>query len=525
MKNLFSYKDFVNEKFEQVNEAKKANPVNLFKKDVKNIIEGLFTQSKKMEYEFDKDGFPTEVKFEITKKDFMYLDEVDVLKNEFSKGVLKKREFVPVLNLDEKEEEKEGDKSVYTIKFKIKKEGVEKAKEENKEKNPRSKQFDRDSDKQLKAKLKSDKTNDADKEKIMDILKGRGVDFKNPFLEEDDDKKSDEDAEKEAEKAAKEEEKKDKKKKSIKESVETTDKTGTDDDGDEKEGDEKEDEGDEKTNEGFIGKVAKFLSKKEYNKTLDHCYDNCCEDGECCTLEEIKDCMKGMVFSKVTKKAMDEDSKLFNSLASEIHKDCKKKCDEYKKNESVFGTEEWNKKYNVKTEEEKKDINFNSLVNETVKTKVDDIKSLNEKVDEVLYYKIESLNTVKKINEENEISLTDSLYGFDDIIKEIEKDYNIKNLSKSIYELLTTKSPVVLDLVNNWHRTLILSVDPTLFHFTITYYEEDDEIWNEYLECGYVEDWADYIHTIIKLLQSFFKNSPLHPQAPKMKFIDTRKSS
>ena len=448
MKNLFSYKDFVNEKFEQVNEAKKANPVNLFKKDVKNIIEGLFTQSKKMEYEFDKDGFPTEVKFEITKKDFMYLDEVDVLKNEFSEGVLKKREFVPVLNLDEKEEEKEGDKSVYTIKFKIKKEGVEKAKEENKEKNPRSKQFDRDSDKQLKAKLKSDKTNDADKEKIMDILKGRGVDFKNPFLEEDDDKKSDEDAEKEAEKAAKEEEKKDKKKKSIKESVETTDNTGNDDDaideiddgkqdnkvkfgtdnapeinaektvkgdgselttekkeeGDEKEGDEKEGgekEGDEKTNEGFIGKVAKFLSKKEYNKTLDHCYDNCCEDGECCTLEEIKDCMKGMVFSKVTKKAMDEDSKLFNSLASEIHKDCKKKCDEYKKNESVFGTEEWNKKYNVKTEEEKEDINFNSLVNETVKTKVDDIKSLNEKVDEVLYHKPEALKTEKK-NEEKE---------------------------------------------------------------------------------------------------------------------------
>lgn len=446
MKNLFKFNEFVNEKHDSVNES--ANPVNLFKKDVKTIIDGLFTQAKKQKYEFDKDGYPTEVEFEITKKDYMYIDEVDKLTNEFSEGVLKKRESVPELHFEEREEEKDGDKSVYKIKFKIKKESVAKAKEEHKEKNPRSKQFERDSDKQLKAKLKSDKTTDGDKEKIMDLLKERGVDFENPFTKSvDDEDEDDKDMEKKAEEAAKKEEEKEKKKKkkAVKESVETTDKTGNDDDpideiddgkqdnkvkfgtdnapeinaektvkgdgselttekkeeGDEKEGDEKEDEGDEKTNEGFIGKVAKFLSKKEYNKTLDHCYDNCCEDGECCTLEEIKDCMKGMVFSKVTKKAMDEDSKLFNSLASEIHKDCKKKCDEYKKNESVFGTEEWNKKYNVKTEEEKEDINFNSLVNETVKTKVDDIKSLNEKVDEVLYHKPEALKTEKK-NEEKE---------------------------------------------------------------------------------------------------------------------------
>lgn len=347
MKNLFSYKDFINEKI-FINEAKKSDPKKLFIKDIKTILDEMFVKSSKQKYEYDKDGYPTKIEFEINETDFSV--DYDDLKNEYSEGVLKKREVLPILIFDEKKK----DKSTFIIKFNIKKENVDSVKKELKEKNPRKEQFNRDSDKQLLSKLKSKKTTVADKEKIMDVLKNRGVDYVNPF-KEDDNNISEEDMEKEAQKAAKNE--------SI-------------------------------INEALLGKIAKLFSKKEYEKTLNYCYKECCKDDEYCSLSDIKDCLKNMVFSKITKKALENDTKLFNSLADEIHKDCKKKCE--KSNESSFGSEKWDKKYNINVKKEEAKVNFNSFVNETKIKKFDEIETLTEKVNKITYTQNKPLDTEKK---------------------------------------------------------------------------------------------------------------------------------
>lgn len=79
----------------------------------------------------------------------------------------------------------------------------------------------------------------------------------------------------------------------------------------------------EKVNEGLIGKIAKILSKKEYDKTLKFVIDEI--DGDC-TKAEIKEVLSNMVFNKITKKAFKDDSMLMKSLVEELYKDCKKEC-------------------------------------------------------------------------------------------------------------------------------------------------------------------------------------------------------
>jgi len=501
MKNLFSYKAFKDVKSlneAKINEAKKkTSMVSLFKKDVKGILDDMFAQVKKPEYEFDEEGYPTKVEFEINDSDFgvSYSD----LKCEFSEGVANKRDYEPVLVFDEKEEEGKDDKK-YKISFKIKK-------EKTKLSDHKERPITKDSDKQLKDKLKDAKVSDSEKEKIMDILKDRGVEYKNPFDDEDDDKKSDEDKAKEAEKAAKKKEEKEKDKKknesveeteenevnegflgkvakflSKKEYVKTLDhvKSGLEDDFTKEDVEklvngmvfskitkkglkddkaifkslvdelykdckketknesietEKIDDGkcekcdcepcecdpniieekkeekceceaekekkcdcETEVNEGFMGKIAKILSKKEYDKTVEYVKNNC----EDITKETVKDCLSNMVFSKITKKALKEDSKLMNSLVDEIVKDCKKETKEVKESIIKFGSPEWNKKFGVEVKEDEKEVSLNELVNETVKIKKVEYKSLNETINQVYLDNevIPSLKTFKKGEDE-----------------------------------------------------------------------------------------------------------------------------
>lgn len=358
MKNLFDYKDFLKEKNVFLNEAKKANPLGLFKNDVKNILDDMFAKVKKPIYKYDSDGFPTEVEFEIVEDDFKV--GYKKLENEFSEGVLKKREYVPVLSFEEKEEEGNDSSKIYKIKFKIDKEN---SNPESK-KVDRSENLDKDSDEQLLTKLKSKKTTDVVKEKIMKLLTKRDVKYKNPFDEEDD-TKSDEELAKEAEKLAS--------------STKVTVKKGKEKVTESLEKCEKECQcNEEELNEGLLGKLGKIFSRKEYDKTLDYVMNSL--DGDC-TKEKVKDALSNMVFHKITKNAIKDDSTIMKSLEDEIYKDCKKKCDS---NESVFGTEEWNKKYGVKIEKEETEISLNSLVNETIKIQKIDEFSLNEKINQVI---------------------------------------------------------------------------------------------------------------------------------------------
>ena len=386
MKILFSYKNFVNEKFNAINEAK-ANPISLFKKDLKGLLDDMFAKVKKPEYEYDSEGFPTKVEFEIVENDFKV--KYDKIETEFSEGVLKKRSFLPVLIMDEKEEEKKGDTSTYKISFKIQKEDVKI------EKKPRKEQFERDSDDQLLAKLKSKKVSVPNKEKIIDILKARGVKYKDPFDNDADDELSEEEMEKKAAKAAA------KKNESLNhmpivENVKKEDETCECDKSKCDCGQDPEKE--EDINEGFLGKIAKVLSKKEYEKTLNHCLTTCCKDNVCCDKSDIEDCLKDMVFSKITKKTLNDDTKMFKSLVDEIYKDCKKKCDE-KANESIlkFGSDEWNKKYGIIIEKEEQEVCLDCLVNETLKNKNIEYESLNEKINNTIEYdEIKPLETKKK---------------------------------------------------------------------------------------------------------------------------------
>lgn len=194
----------INYFFDFINEAKKQDPLTLFKKDVENIIDDMFLQAKKPKYEYDDDGYPKSVEFEVVYNDW-FCDYDEELKNEFTEGVLKKREYEPSLVFDSKRQEgndKNVNKNKYFIKFKIKKVKVdEKAIEKSKEKK-RSEHFEKDSDEQLLKKLRSKRVSDANKEKIMDILKDRGVDYKNPFEEEDEYDMTEEEMMKKAEMAA-----------------------------------------------------------------------------------------------------------------------------------------------------------------------------------------------------------------------------------------------------------------------------------------------------------------------------------
>jgi hypothetical protein len=486
MKNLFSYKDFLGE-------AKKSTtPLSLFKKDVDGIISDMFLQAKKQKYEYDSDGFPTSVEFEVVYNDWFCKYDGE-LKNEFTEGVLKKRDFQPVFVYSSKDQEgkdKDTSKNTYTLKFKIKKEKVDPEELAKGEEKKRAEQFEKDSDDQLLKKLKSKKISDANKEKVMNILKDRGVDYKNPFDEDEDADMSEEEMTKQAEKEAKEKAAKKKNESyQLNESAMSTasviaqesdsfedfkigmrkefpdlfrsmsnesqieiddwlntlyDSAKIDDQQDEmldkdhlteakKEEKCKCGKGEkgkcecevekcecgkseckkcnESINEGLIGKIAKILSKAEYEKAVKHVIGHCKTEDKC-TKENVKEALKGMIFNKINKKAFEEDGKLMKSLTDEIHKEAKRRLSvsEYTKDldnpaRESFGSKEWQEKYGVNIKEEKEEVCLNCLVNETLKIKkVEDMENLNDVFNKVYEDNkvVENLEPIRKFSEKKD---------------------------------------------------------------------------------------------------------------------------
>ena len=350
MKNLFDYKAFLNEA------KKEESPVSSFKHDVKNLLDDMFAKVKKPTYTFDDEGFPTHVKFEIEKAD--YGISYDKIECEFSEGVLKKRTVLPVLKYDKKSETK-GDSPTYTIEFKISKDKVDASKMA---KTAKVDQFEKDSDDQLLSKLKSKKTSDVNKEKIMKMLVDRGVDFKNPF-DEDEDAEDEEEMDKKASKEAGA-------KKPIKESVEI-----------------KEDE--------ICGKCK--CNPCECEKC--DCGKEKCECNESLELNEImggelKPAEKKKIISEILSKEeliQPKIAKRKEELEKMSDADLFKLFSKISKKENLtFGSEEWCAKYNISLEKEEKVEYLNALVSETLKIKKVEDMSLNEKVNQIYNDNIQS---------------------------------------------------------------------------------------------------------------------------------------
>lgn len=167
MSRIKNYSNFLNE-------AKAPNYLNLFKKDIKNIIDDMFDQAKSPKYSYDNEGYPNEVEFEIVKNDYI-ISYDKPLKNEYSLGVLKKRNFEPELSFIEKYEDETGYHIIFEInKLEIDTSGMKSRKFD----------FEKDSSNQLIKKLKKEEFK-AYYDEIQDILDERGVDF--DFNEEEDD--------------------------------------------------------------------------------------------------------------------------------------------------------------------------------------------------------------------------------------------------------------------------------------------------------------------------------------------------
>jgi len=194
LKNYFSYKDFLKE-----SKKESGTPLTLFKKDVKHLLDQMFASVKKPKYTFDKDGYPTHVEFQIEENDYK-LEYKEELVNEFTAGVLKKRDTEPILKFDKKNKEGEKGSETYHICFTIKNEKIDPKRKEDEE-IPRHLNFDKDSSEQLKKKLKSDKYTSDQKIEIKEILDELGVKVKED--DDDDNYISDEDADEEAKKEAK----------------------------------------------------------------------------------------------------------------------------------------------------------------------------------------------------------------------------------------------------------------------------------------------------------------------------------
>lgn len=201
MKHLTSFNNF------GLNEAKKeTSPLDLFKKDVKSLIDDMFASAKKVKYDFDKGGFPVYVEFEIEKSDFN-VDYDKEIRAEYSEGVIKKREFEAILEFDDKWEEKKGEKNVFMISFDIKKEKIDPEKYKKEEKQ-RKYNFKKDSDEQLKKKLQSDKFTEEEKDEMIEILVDRGVEYEKDDDKEEEEEETEEEMDKKAKEAAKKKEKK-----------------------------------------------------------------------------------------------------------------------------------------------------------------------------------------------------------------------------------------------------------------------------------------------------------------------------
>jgi len=427
MKNLYGYNDFCNEdkkeKKKDLNHSKEAQEFN---KDVKNLLNSVIVTAKNIIYKYDNNDFAVEIKFKVDKKEYDLDFSTEDIVYESDDSIIEKRDFLPVLSFVEKNNEDSNNVMV----FKIRKEKIDKEKIE-KDKKDKSESVKNITDSKLLSLLKSKKVDDSYKEKIMDELDRRDIDYDDPF-------NGDELTEKEIEKLANKEAKK--KKKKITESAQSSEeyyKENRDPDHIEEllsemgfesimssqypeefenseffsadmtdeeyanaiaeyieKNDKNEDmEQEETIVEGLVGKIAKLLSKTEYNKTLDH-VKNSCEDD--CTKEDVKACVNKMVFSKITKKELSEDSILMNSLVDELYKDFKKDCE---KCES-FGTPEWAKKYGVVLEEEKKEYSLEYMINESLNIKPEKDQTL-EDIFNQIYEEHKQPRTLETIKKEN----------------------------------------------------------------------------------------------------------------------------
>jgi len=424
MKNLYGYKDFFNESKKDNKSENISNDAKNFNADAKNLMADMFDTIKKLEYAYDDSGFAIEVTFKISDKEYNLDYSTENIEYEYDDILRTKREFLPILVFVKKLDDN-------FITFEIKKEEVDKDKYEKDKKN-KTENVKNVPDNKLLNLLKSKKIEDSYKEKIIDELIQRGVDYDDPF-EEKDDSMSEEDIEKLANKEAK-------KKKKTNESVQNSEEYYKEN-RDENHIDEllsdmglepimntqyqedfensdlfsadmtdeeyanaaaeyinsvkniDEQKNDKPIVEGFIGKIAKFLNKSEYEKTLNYVKDCCKED---CTKDDIKACINKMVFSKITKKELSDDSSLMTSLVDELYKDFKKNCE---KCES-FGTPEWAKKYGIILEEEKKEYSLEYMVNESLNIKPENDQTLEDIFNKIYEeYKLpRTLETIKKEN-------------------------------------------------------------------------------------------------------------------------------
>ena len=154
-----------------------------FTDDLTKLLAEMFDSIDKPKYEYDEDGFPCAITFIADKNDYGILYEDD-LYIEHSASVMGKREFVPVLSFVRKGE-KCSDGGY--LMFDIKKMKVDELLVDYYD-NPLSVITDT----KLLSMLKSRKVDDVTKNKIMDELVSRGVDYDDPFDEDygdcDDDK-------------------------------------------------------------------------------------------------------------------------------------------------------------------------------------------------------------------------------------------------------------------------------------------------------------------------------------------------
>lgn len=179
MKHLQEYAEYVNES--------KDNSLSLFKKDIKNILNGFFAKAKKPIFHNNKyDGFPIFVEFEVTDKDYnVDYDKDEEFRNEFSPGVIQKREFEPVFKFYKKEERGSENNPTYILQFTIDKKELDQT--EKPEEKPRRLDFDKDTDEQLLKKLKSGKYSYDQNIEIQEILDERGINWSKELEDEDED--------------------------------------------------------------------------------------------------------------------------------------------------------------------------------------------------------------------------------------------------------------------------------------------------------------------------------------------------
>lgn len=125
MSKILNFKDFV-----VTNEKKKEfSTIEYIVEDIETILDFMFAESKNLLYKIKdkfvksdaviKAGeFPTEIKFNVDKKDFNVKYEKPI-NNDYTRNVLAKREYDVTLEFKDKEEV-DKDAEIFTMYFKVK---------------------------------------------------------------------------------------------------------------------------------------------------------------------------------------------------------------------------------------------------------------------------------------------------------------------------------------------------------------------------------------------------------------------